>query len=339
MDTALLFSILRERDVKLWLEEDRLKCSAPPGALDAELRALLASQKADIIASLRRAAKSDRSTIVPIKPAGTRTPVFAVSGHGGDIYYLLGLARHLDDDQPVVCIQPPGLDGAEPLTTVEALARYEVEQIRRYQAHGPYLIAGHCAGGTIAFEAAQQLTAAGEQVALLALIGSPFPTTFRRSTLTWLGFRQRVRRYTKALLSASEFMRKVRRRIHPPLALRAASPAALAARRRVESATVAAVRNYRPGYYPGRIDLFVTADRWHQSHRWRPLGESAYEHVVKGYEIDELLLGPDVGVLAAMLQDTLRTPHIANLRTTKPASARAVPSIAVSRRLSDRLEA
>src|SRR5437660_4438041 len=177
MDTAMLFSILRERDVKLWVEEDRLRCSAPRGAIDAELRTTLTSQKKDILAFLKRVqGKNGPSTVVPIKPGGARRPIFAVSGHGGDVFYLLGLARHLDAEQPMLCVQPPGLDGTEPLMTVEALARYEVEQIRRYQADGPYFIAGHCAGGTIAFEVAQQLTAAGQQVALLALIGSAFPT-------------------------------------------------------------------------------------------------------------------------------------------------------------------
>jgi hypothetical protein len=48
MDMALLFSILRERDVKLWVEEDALRCSAPLGALDEDLRTTLTSQKANI---------------------------------------------------------------------------------------------------------------------------------------------------------------------------------------------------------------------------------------------------------------------------------------------------
>lgn len=310
MDMATLFSILRERDVKLWVEEDRLKCSAPAGALGAELRTTLASRKKDILALLRRPeGQSGPAAIVPIKPGGRRRPIFAVSGHGGDVFYLLGLARHLDAEQPMLGVQPPGLDGSEPLKTVEELARYEIEQIRRYQAQGPYLIAGHCAGGTIAFEVAQQLTAAGQQVALLALIGSAFPTMFRRRTLAWL----RLRRYAKALTSASEFMSKLQRRLHTPDALAGVSPAVLAARRRVDSATVAAVRSYKPRPYPGHIDLFITSDNWHHPHLWRAFGGAVREHRVGDFEIDDLLLGPDVTVLAASLQDTLRIPSIANL--------------------------
>ena len=56
------------------------------------------------------------------------------------------------------------------------------------------------------------------------------------------------------------------------------SPAALAARHRVESATVAAVRSYTPRPYPGQIDLFVTADKWHRAHLWRPFAGIVREH-------------------------------------------------------------
>ncbi len=55
MDTGTLLSILRERDVRLWVEEDRLKCSAPAGALDPEMRAALASRKEELLAFLRQA--------------------------------------------------------------------------------------------------------------------------------------------------------------------------------------------------------------------------------------------------------------------------------------------
>src|ERR1700736_4501441 len=201
MDAAALLSTLRAREVRLWIEDAQLKCSAPVGALDAGLRKELASQKQEIMAFLRQAEalKSGPASIVPIKPEGCRPPIFAVSGHGGDVFYFLPLARHLDAEQPVIGVQPPGLDGSEPLKSVEALARYEIEQIRRYPPHGQYLIAGHCAGGTIAFEVAQQLTAAGQHVALLAIIGSPFPTMFRRAPLML----HRLAGHARALTSGS----------------------------------------------------------------------------------------------------------------------------------------
>jgi thioesterase domain-containing protein len=304
MDTATLLSILRERDVQLSVEEGRLKCNAPAGALDAELRTTLASRRDDVIAFLRKmeGLATRPRAIVPIKPEGRRPPIFAVSGHGGDVFCLLGLARHLDAEQPMFGVQPPGLDGSEPLRTLEALACYEVEQIRRFRGRGPYLIAGHCAGGALAFEVAQQLIAAGQQVTLLALIGSPFPTMFQHKIQVWL----RLRHYARALASGAELISRLQRRLETPDSLSGVSPAVLAARRRVESATVAAVRCYKPKPYPGRIDLFVTSDDWHQAQRWRAFGRAVHEHRVGDIEINDLLLGPRVTVLAASLQDVLR---------------------------------
>ncbi len=49
------------------------------------------------------------------------------------------------------------------------MAALYVKEIRRVQRHGPYFLGGYCMGGTLAFEAAQQLHAAGESIALLAL--------------------------------------------------------------------------------------------------------------------------------------------------------------------------
>jgi thioesterase domain-containing protein len=313
MDAAALLSTLRAREVRLWIEDAQLKCSAPVGALDAGLRQALASRKQEIMAFLRQAEalKSGPASIVPIKPEGCRPPIFVVSGHGGDVFCFLPLARHLHVEQPAIGVQPPGLDGStEPLTSVEALARYEIEQIRRYRPHGPYLIAGHCAGGTLAFEVAQQLVAAGQEVALLALIGSPFPSMFGRASLLWV----RLSGYAKAL-TPSGFTRKLRLRLERQKAEAIVGAAALTARQRVESATVAAVRSYTPRPYPGRLDLFVTADAWHRSNRWRAFAGSLCEHRLEDFEVNDLLLGPNVSILAASLQGRLN-----QLQTTDGAS-------------------
>lgn len=44
-ETVALLSVLRERDIKLWVEHDQLKCSAPAGALDAEMRPLWPAER------------------------------------------------------------------------------------------------------------------------------------------------------------------------------------------------------------------------------------------------------------------------------------------------------
>jgi thioesterase domain-containing protein len=294
----------------LWVEEGRLKCSAPVGAVDAEMRAALARMKEEIVTVLRQAEVINSSgAIIPIKANGRKPPIFVVSGHGGDAFCLVALARQLDEDQPVLAVQPPGLDGSSaPLRSVEALARYEIDHIRRYQPCGPYFIAGHCAGGTIAFEVAQQLTAARQQVALLALIGSPYPTTFRRVPQILQRIGSHIRGLTSGSLADRQryFVEHLHRRLGTAEATVGVTPAMLKPRQRVEMATMAAVRSYTPQFYPGQIDMFNAGDRWHQSSLWLRVAKAGREHSLGGFEINDLLLGQHVAVLAASLQETLR---------------------------------
>ena len=310
-DTALFVSRLRDLDIRLWIEGDRLRCSAPADKLDSEMRGTLVSRKAEILAFLQeaKALASPSSTIVPIRRDGSKPPIFAVSGHAGDVFCLRALAHRLDPDRPVLGVRPPGLDGGEPLNSVEELARFEIEQIRNYRPNGPYLIAGHCAGGAIAFEVAQQLTAAGQEVSLLALIGSPYPTSFGFWPQLMLRLRQRARVLFSGSLRERQrlIMRKLRDRLQSPEEAAGITPAITEARRRVEEATVAAVRRYQPQHYAGQIDLFIAADFWHQPQRWRAVAETVCEHYLGDFETNELLIGSHVDVLSEALNARLRT--------------------------------
>lgn len=110
------------------------------------------------------------SPLVAIQPAGSRPPFFCMHGAGGNVLIYRELSRHLGADQPFYGLQAQGLDGScTPLTKIEDMAAQYLREIRRLQPHGPYFLGGYCGGGTIAFEVAQQVRAAGEPVALLAL--------------------------------------------------------------------------------------------------------------------------------------------------------------------------
>jgi phthiocerol/phenolphthiocerol synthesis type-I polyketide synthase E len=110
------------------------------------------------------------SPLVAIQPAGSRPPFFCFHGAGGNVLSYRQLSAHLGAAQPFYGLQCQGLDGScPPLTRIEDMAALYVKEIRRVQRHGPYFLGGYCMGGTLAFEAAQQLRAAGESIALLAL--------------------------------------------------------------------------------------------------------------------------------------------------------------------------
>jgi thioesterase domain-containing protein len=313
---------LRQRDIRLSIDGDRLKCDAPAGALTAELREVVANRKAEIVAFLRQAQSivEGPRALVPLKPEGRRPPLFAVPGHNGDVFCYVALARHMDPDQPLYGVQPPGVDGSEPLRSVERLAAYEVEQIRRLRPEGPYLLAGYCAGGTVAFEVARQLSEQGQRVALLALLASPFPTAYRRTAqlrpvaVELVG---RVTRHLRALaaLSPAGALGYLSARSRKWRAKRGADTRALADpvvanRHRVGQATMAAVRSYRPMRFPGRIDLFLPSEAWRESgdrpEKWSTVADSVREHVgPDGYDGDAILLEPQVPAIAALLRRRL----------------------------------
>jgi hypothetical protein len=73
-DTTAFLSVLRERDIKIWVEADLLKCSAPAGKLDAELRAALSSRKAELLEFLRQAGADDSpDASAPVKSEKVNT--------------------------------------------------------------------------------------------------------------------------------------------------------------------------------------------------------------------------------------------------------------------------
>ncbi|MFD9733339.1 amino acid adenylation domain-containing protein [Umezawaea sp. NPDC059074] len=131
---------------------------------------------APTVAGLAERLRSDRATahfdpLVPIREHGTGNPVFLVHPIGGNVLCYLPLARHLPGDRPLYALQAAGSEpGTEPLRTVEELARYYLDAIRRVRPTGPYLVAGWSFGGFVAVEMARLIRAEGDEVERLVLI-------------------------------------------------------------------------------------------------------------------------------------------------------------------------
>ncbi len=112
-----------------------------------------------------------RVALIPVQTAGSRPPLFYLHVHWiGGAFYSFTLAHDLGADQPLYVINPYKFDGLQVPPTIEAIAAAYIESMRTVQPDGPYLLAGFCAGGLLAYEIAQQLRAAGQAVDLLALI-------------------------------------------------------------------------------------------------------------------------------------------------------------------------
>lgn len=115
------------------------------------------------------------SFLVPLRK-GYGERVFCVHGAGGDVLGLRQISAHLDEGLAFYGIQARGVDGTStPFTRIEDMADAYLGEIRSVQAHGPYHLSGYCGGGVVAFEMAQRLHAAGEQVASLVLLDAHRP--------------------------------------------------------------------------------------------------------------------------------------------------------------------
>ena len=100
-----------------------------------------------------------------------RRPFFCAHQAGGDVLSFRALSVALGADQPFYGVQSAGrLLGETRHQTLEEMCADYLRDIRRIQPQGPYLIGGHSMGGKVAYELARQLEAAGEQVAVLAII-------------------------------------------------------------------------------------------------------------------------------------------------------------------------
>ncbi len=319
MSTFEFLHKLKQSGVKVWLEDDRLRCTGPEQVLMGEVRDHLSARKAEIIAFLRSAASADgggSSSVVPIQPRGARRPLFAVPGHNGDIFCYVDLARHLGTDQPFFALQAPGMEpGQDPLTSIEEIAAVFARDIVAAQPQGPYLLGGFCVGGSIAFELAQQLTASGHQVSLLVLFGSPCPTALApryRAQAAVVNIAGRFLRHGSALgqRRPSEWSQYLRERAaerrahrererHDPL------------RVRLMETTVDAFKAYQPKAAAFPVHMLMPNDEPDSLLEDRPLdwGLFAKNFTValgpSDGDLNIMLIEPHVSLFAQLLKKTL----------------------------------
>ncbi|WP_153787866.1 non-ribosomal peptide synthetase, partial [Pseudomonas sp. EMN2] len=142
-------------------------------------------------------------TVVTVRGAGSQPALFLVHEFTGLDFYFPVLGQHLPGDFPLYGL--PGVPYGEPQPrTLECLARYQIEQLRKVQPHGPYRLAGWSFGGVLAFEMANQLLGADEQVEFLGLIDTYTPRLADQGKARWQGPRALER---QLLLNCSTFWR------------------------------------------------------------------------------------------------------------------------------------
>jgi amino acid adenylation domain-containing protein len=261
------------------------------------------------------------STIMPIRPEGTRPPLFLIGGIDGEVLHYRKLVASLDPEQPVYGLQPAGLDGrTAPKTSMEEIAGDYVRELQEFRPEGDYLIAGYCFSGLVAFEVALQLHERGSPAALLALIdAAPHglrPSRLELERVKFRDFLQRDLRGKGAWISqrARGLWLKIRTRarwvVHDVL-VRAGLPLPKSLRN-VQAAGNRARLQYRSRSAPIRLVLFRAAEEgrdWARpSEFWNAYatgGVELHPLIMDGIRHDNLMDEPYVGALAGGLTESI----------------------------------
>ena len=217
-------------------------------------------------------------SLVPIKPDGSKRPLYIVHGGGLNVLLFNTLAKNMDADQPVYGFQAKGVDGTEdPLETLEEIAAYYVSEILMHNPKGPYALAGYSYGGIIAYEMAHQLRQTGQEVFMLGMIDTYAEQTSRfDSWLTKLTkkswFLTKSALYTFVLLKENPKLTvsyKSKRLSYYLTRLRwALSPGQKDERigfygypDKIDRLNTFVAENYHLEPYEGRVDVFVAKEK------------------------------------------------------------------------------
>jgi amino acid adenylation domain-containing protein len=204
--------------------------------------------------------KKSGAALVSLAEGNSGAPLFLIHHISGDITAYRDLAHHLGAGHTLYGVRVPELDTNEkPLDRVEAMAARYIVEIRALQPAGPYLLGGHSAGAHIAFEMAQQLQAAGEQVRLLAILEADARRPGgKRGFLDTARHQLEMIKRLPGNQRPTYVLRKLTRWINstPPTSRHEDQT-----RNAVWTAMERAVRAYRPRSYPGAITLFRAMDR------------------------------------------------------------------------------
>jgi thioesterase domain-containing protein len=279
------------------------------------------------------------SSVVPIQPQGSRPPLFCVAGLGGNPMNLRHVAAELGEDHPFFGLQMRGVDGQyPPHRDMREMAADFLGDIRSVQPHGPYFLAGYSAGGLAAYEIAQQLVAAGEQVALVVLFDTLSPAAPGWSLSERLDAHlQNLQRRGAAKYLANRAIARVRaegERVARRLRAKLATLFPFQFRNdAVWVATEEAAANYRAEPYSGDVlllqaDSSLTAgegigDRPHQTNGWGALVQGNFEIVRLGSSHVDIVSEESSPLVAEALRSAMRR---ALARVTGPERLIELPS-------------
>ncbi|NPV92850.1 MAG: amino acid adenylation domain-containing protein [Firmicutes bacterium] len=146
--------------------------------------------------------QSSYRNIVPLHRGTTDNHVFLAHAGSGDANVYYKLCQRLFDNENYQGIRYLQEGEGPRNTSIADLAAFYLDQVFEIQPKGPYVLAGWCLGGTIAYEMVRQLEETGREVSSLTLINTICPRTWEGIAPFDIETEQKV---LASLLSAEEF--------------------------------------------------------------------------------------------------------------------------------------
>ena len=281
------------------------------------------------LASLLQSDKKETlwKSLVPIKPSGSKAPVYIIHGSGLNVLNFSSISLYVDEEQPVYGLQAKGLNGAdEPLNNMEEIAADYISQIIEHNPEGPYAIAGYSFGGYVGIEMARQLRSMGKKVKMLAMFDTNAEEqNYNYSFLKKLTVKS-ARQFRKLLWISSSLLKQPKTTINYQLGYAknktksVASYIGLSAKEEIQGSLAEFMRiseqhdiaynNYRIKPFDGVIDVFKAKRRIYFIDDLKFLGWKKY--ALKGVRIHDvpgdhktMLLAPNDKEFARALQNAL----------------------------------
>ncbi|MCZ9347355.1 alpha/beta fold hydrolase, partial [Streptomyces sp. TRM76130] len=247
----------------------------------------------------------DLGVLLPLRPEGSRRPLFCVHHGTGLSWSYATLLPYLPADLPVYGVQARGLAGPEPLPkSIDEMAADYLEQIRGVQPRGPYRLLGWSLGGVVAQAIACRLQDAGEEVELLALLDA-YPL---RDVGAIASEDESVLGPADGRASWDDFEPGKDSR-----AMEVRGPL-LENMREVIRNTVGLIRDHRPAVYRGDLLVFVATDRGAETlpateaiASWRPYVAGAVETHEVNAAHEDMLEPAHRPVIGRVLDQKIRT--------------------------------
>lgn len=127
--------------------------------------AYLVSQKRTQGPNIKMDMKKVTHYVTSIRQMKGAPNLFLIHPIGGTIYRFQALNEYLSANWNIYAIEDPGLHSNQYFfSTLEAMAEFYIQQIKKIQPSGTYYLGGLSIGGTIAVEMAVQLKSQGDKV-------------------------------------------------------------------------------------------------------------------------------------------------------------------------------